>query len=81
MGRIKTIPIKRATHKLIEKYGDRFTSNYEKNKEILKSLVSSPSKKLINCIAGYVTRITRKGAEAKKAKAPSEEAPEIPIEG
>lgn len=60
MGRIKTGLIKRVTHKLMEEHGDKFTDDFEKNKEILNNLISTPSKKLRNVIAGYVTRLIKK---------------------
>ena len=65
MGRIKTDLIKRVTHKLMEEHGDKFTDDFEKNKEILNKLISTPSKKLRNVIAGYVTRLIKKGKEPR----------------
>ena len=70
MGRIKTVPIKRATHRLIEEHAAEFTDDYAKNKEIMRKFVSVDSKKLFNIIAGYVTRLTKKGKEPKRAYIP-----------
>ena len=36
MGRIKTLLIKRITHKLMAIHGNEFTDDFEKNKEIVK---------------------------------------------
>ena len=33
MGRVKTLPIKRVTSEIFEKYKDRITSDYKKNKD------------------------------------------------
>ena len=66
MGRIKTLQIKRITHELMKLHGNEFTDNYEKNKEIVNGLISTPSKKLRNAIAGYVTRLVKKGREPTK---------------
>ncbi len=66
MGRIKTLQIKRITHELMGLHADKFTDNYEKNKEIVNGLISTPSKKLRNAIAGYVTRLAKQGKESKK---------------
>jgi small subunit ribosomal protein S17e len=59
MGRIKTKLIKAMTFTLIEKYGDRFTTDYGKNKQVVSELISCDSKKIRNTIAGYITRLKR----------------------
>lgn len=59
MGRIKTSPVKRITRRLIECYEDEFTDDFEKNKEKVRELVDCSSKRLVNMIAGYITRIKR----------------------
>jgi len=72
MGRIKTVPVKRVTHELMASNRDKFTSDFEKNKQILNTMISTPSKKLRNVIAGYITRLVRKG-DAPKKPGPSSE--------
>ncbi len=59
MGRIKTQMIKRLTHNLISRHGEGFTEDFSKNKEMVSSSISGGSKKLINTVAGYVTRLVR----------------------
>jgi len=66
MGRIKTLLIKRITHKLVELHENEFTGDFKKNKEIVNKLISTPSKKLRNVIAGYVTRLVKKSKEPRK---------------
>ena len=66
MGRIKTVQIKRITHKLMELHGDKFTDKYEENKLIVNGLISTQSNKLRNVIAGYVTRLAKQKGEPKK---------------
>lgn len=56
MGRIKTIPIKTLGDQLIKDHGDRFTTDFEKNKVILGSLKNIKSKKIRNILAGYITK-------------------------
>ena len=63
MGRIKTLPIKRITNKLMELHRDKFTDSFEKNREILDKLVIAESKKLKNIIAGYITRLKKKSSD------------------
>jgi len=77
MGRIKTLQIKRVTHELMNLHGDKFTDTYEKNKEIVNKLISTPSKKLRNAIAGYVTRLVKQSKEPKKKYISSEENMEV----
>lgn len=63
MGRIKTLPIKRVTNKLMELHSGKFTDSFEKNREILDKLIIADSKKLKNIIAGYITRLKKKSSD------------------
>ena len=54
MGRIKTSLIKHIAHDLLERYPDKFSPSFEKNKEILKQLTDIKSKKIRNMVAGYI---------------------------
>ena len=63
MGRIKTQLIKRITKQLIKEDYDRFKPDFEENKKIVSELLSVESNKLRNSIAGYVTRLVKKGKE------------------
>jgi len=60
MGRIKTWMIKRLGKRLLEKYPDRFSTDFDKNKEILKEIVDIKSKKLRNILAGYITKTVKR---------------------
>jgi small subunit ribosomal protein S17e len=57
MGRVKTLPIKRATREIFEKFKDRLVEDYSKNKEFLNGVADIKSKKVRNIIAGYLTRL------------------------
>ena len=63
MGRIKTDMVKRTTVKALNAYPDRFSKNFQKNKEALKELAEIRSKKLRNVIAGYAVRLKRQEEE------------------
>ena len=63
MGRIKTVPIKRITQKAFREYRERFTTDYEKNKELVGELLETDSKKIRNTVAGYVTRLAKASKE------------------
>ena len=60
MGRIKTQLVKRVSADLIAINPGKFTSNFDKNKELLKETADIPSKKIRNLIAGSVTGLVKK---------------------
>lgn len=61
MGRIKTMLIKRTTEESIDKFGDELTTDFNQNKVIIDSKMKISSKKMRNVIAGYATRLKKKG--------------------
>ncbi|MEM5843960.1 MAG: 30S ribosomal protein S17e [Candidatus Aenigmatarchaeota archaeon] len=62
MGRIKTSFVKTIALELVEKYPDKFSSDFSKNKEVVKQLVEIKSKKLRNMIAGYITSLKKRAS-------------------
>lgn len=70
MGRIKTVLIKRLSIQLLEKYRDKFTEDFKKNKEIVGQFTDVGSVKIKNAIAGYVTRLVKRGGHEKKPYVP-----------
>jgi len=69
MGRIRTSQIKTIADLLIGKYGiDKFSGDFDKNKELLNGLPEElPSKTILNKTAGYIAFLYRKRkAEQKK---------------
>jgi len=60
MGRIKTTFIKRKTKELLSKHGEKFSTDFTKNKQLTNQLTDVSSKKMRNTIAGYLTRLKRK---------------------
>ena len=58
MGRIKSTLIKRTAENLI-KENIEFSDNFEENKKLLGDTM--PSKKIRNMVAGYITRLRKKG--------------------
>ncbi len=59
MGRIKQRIIKNNAKRFIEEYPGRFGKDFEKNKEALKEIGLIPSKRVLNKIAGYITRLEK----------------------
>ena len=67
MGRVKGTLIKRVSKELIEKYPDKFTSDFEKNKKVVDQILTT-YKRFRNSITGYVTRLIKMAEEKKKSK-------------
>ena len=57
MGKVRTERVKRVARELVKRYPDKFTTNFEDNKKLVKSLAKISSTKLTNRIAGYITRL------------------------
>jgi small subunit ribosomal protein S17e len=64
MGRIKTSFIKHIAKDLYEKHPGKLSTDFEKNKEALKGMISFESKRMRNVVAGYMTSLKRQ--ETKK---------------
>ncbi len=62
VGRIKTSMIKNLGIKLLKKYPDKFTTDFEHNKQVLKELGIFDSKKIRNKVAGYIVRLKKREA-------------------
>ncbi len=65
MGRVRNTFIKRNTREILDKFGDKFTTDFEENKKILVEFVKLNSKKIRNRIAGYITFLKKKGISLK----------------
>ena len=59
MGRIKTSFVKHVAKDLVEKYPDKFSIDYEKNKTALKEVMIFESKRMRNIVAGYLSVLKR----------------------
>ena len=64
--------IKRLSTELLEKYSDRFTTDFEENKKTLLSLAIIRSKVLRNRMAGYITSKIRLEADQEEAETSSQ---------
>ena len=60
MGRIKIKAIKNLADELIEQYGEKFSTDFEKNKAALGEIKDIESKKTRNVLAGYITKQMQK---------------------
>lgn len=68
MGKIRHASIKRTAKILLEKYGGKFTSDYETNKKLVEELVNISSKKLRNLLAGYITSLIKMKSEVSSVE-------------
>lgn len=64
MGRVKSLAIKKTTRELLERYSESFTTDFEKNKQLIARILPDVNKRVKNSIAGYITRLKKK--ETKK---------------
>jgi small subunit ribosomal protein S17e len=55
LGKVKTEQIKRLAKELIERFPDKFSSNFEDNKRMVDALTRGTTAKVRNQIAGYVS--------------------------
>ena len=55
MGKVKTEHIKRLAKELMERYPDKFSSNFDDNKHVVDELTEGATTKVRNQVAGYIT--------------------------
>ena len=67
MGKVRTDTVKRISREVLKKFPERFTGDFESDKQAVNDLVITQSKRLRNRIAGYVTRL--KVVEAERIAA------------
>ena len=56
-GKVRIELEKRLARELVERFPDKFTTDFENNKKLVESLTNISSKKLRNRIAGYITQL------------------------
>jgi len=59
LGKVRPKKVKAIARELVMKYADQFAQDFDKNKEVAKLLTNITAKRLLNQVAGYVTRIMR----------------------
>ena len=72
MGNVRTEQIKRTAKELIKRFPDKFSSDFENNKHLVHSLVQGGTPKVLNQIAGYITRFVAAGQKQLQAEIPEE---------
>lgn len=67
MGRIKTQLIKRISKKLVEDHKQDLKKDFNENKQLMAKYIDTPSKKMRNIIAGYITRMLKSGEPRRRS--------------
>ena len=78
LGKVRTDTIKRMSRELLRRFPNRFTGEFESDKQAVNELVVTPSKRLRNRIAGYITRLKVVEAERLAATEAVVESSDIP---
>jgi len=57
LGKVRTEQVKRIARELLDRYPDKFSTDFEKNKQFVTELTNISSTKLRNRVAGYTARL------------------------
>lgn len=68
MGSVRPEHVKRIAKELVQRFPDRFTTNFDNNKKLVEEFTNLSSTKLRNHIAGYVTRLVTTMQPSKTAE-------------
>ena len=59
MGKVRTEQVKRIARELLEKYPNKFSADFEKNKQYVNEYTNISTTKLRNKIAGYTATLAK----------------------
>jgi small subunit ribosomal protein S17e len=59
LGKVRPDHVKRLARELAERFPNRFTTDFQVNKELVDALTDVSSTKLRNRVAGYLVRLMR----------------------
>lgn len=68
MGRVRQTYIKRLARDLVEADPERFSEDFDHNKQELKDMDEFNSKRLRNRVAGYIVRVVDNREEVQQQK-------------
>jgi small subunit ribosomal protein S17e len=57
LGKVRTEQVKKIARELLDRFPDKFTTDFENNKKFVDALTNISSTKLRNRVAGYTTRL------------------------
>ena len=55
MGKVKTEQVKKTARELIERFPERFSNNFDENKNAVSELTKGATTRIRNQIAGFIT--------------------------
>ncbi len=55
MGKVKTEQVKRTARELIERFPEKFSNNFDENKNAVSELTKGATTRIRNQIAGFIT--------------------------
>jgi len=64
-GMVRPGLVKRIARELVERFPEKFTTDFENNKKLVESLTNISSKKLRNKVAGYITQLQNQKKQNK----------------
>jgi small subunit ribosomal protein S17e len=64
-GKVRTELEKKIARELVERFPDKFTTDFETNKKLVESLTNISSSKLRNRVAGYTTQLQNQKKQNK----------------
>jgi small subunit ribosomal protein S17e len=67
MGKVRSDHVKKASRKLIQRFPDRFITDFESDKKALEAIARINSTKMRNRIAGYITRLVARSHRRRAA--------------
>jgi small subunit ribosomal protein S17e len=67
LGRVRQRIIKNTASELLKLHGERFTTDFKHNRDVLKELLNVEGTVMRNRIAGFVTRLKRKEVSVQKS--------------
>jgi small subunit ribosomal protein S17e len=73
LGNVRTDQIKRTAKELVRRFPDKFSRDFEKNKELIATLTEGTTVKIRNQIAGYISHSLAAEEEEPVSEAPMEE--------
>jgi small subunit ribosomal protein S17e len=56
LGKVKTEQVKRVGKELMNRFPDKFNTNFDENKRMVDTLTEGTTTRVRNQIAGYITR-------------------------
>ena len=66
LGKVKTEQVKRLGKELMQKFPDKFSTNFDENKLAVNTLTKGSTTRIRNKVAGYITKTNALAAAGKE---------------